>query len=60
MQFIDWYIAVHVGIAELALLTLAFMHPDPVVIGAVCAAIPTILGLYHWFTVRDSKTPDAR
>jgi hypothetical protein len=59
MDFRDWYIAAHVGIAELALLALAFLHPDPVIVGAVCGAIPAILGLYHWFVVRDSKIPDA-
>jgi hypothetical protein len=60
MHFIDWYIALHVGIAELALLTLAFMHPQPEIVGAVCVALPAILGLYHWFTIRDAKTPDAQ
>jgi hypothetical protein len=59
MQFIDWYIAAHVGIAELALLTLAFLHPDPGIVAAVCAAVPTILGLYHWFVLRDAKQQDA-
>jgi hypothetical protein len=59
VRFIDWYIAAHVGLAELALLTLAFMHPDPTIVGAICMAIPAILGLYHWFTLRDAKTPDA-
>ena len=59
MQFIDWYIACHVSIAVLALLALAFVHPDPVIVGAVCGAVPAILGLYHWFTIRDAKTKDA-
>jgi hypothetical protein len=59
VDFRDWYIAIHVGAAEFALLTLAFLHPDPVIVGAVCGAVPTILGLYHWFVLRDSKTPDS-
>lgn len=60
MKFVDWYIAAHVGGSVAALLTLAFVHPDPAIVGAVCAAVPTILGLYHWFTVKDDKTADVR
>lgn len=59
MSFLDWYIAGHVGFAVVALIVLAFLHPDPAIVGAVCVALPTILGLYHWFTLRDSKTKDA-
>jgi hypothetical protein len=56
---IDWFILLHVGGAVNALIILAFKHPDPIIVGTVCTAVPTMLGLYHWFTVRDSKTPDA-
>jgi hypothetical protein len=59
MKFLDWYIAVHVGLTVIALLTLAFLHPDPAVVGAVCGAVPATLGFYHWFVFKDSKTPDA-
>ena len=59
MKMIDWFILLHVGGALWALIALAFLHPDPVIVGAVCAAVPAILGLYHMFIVRDSKTPDA-
>ena len=59
MKVIDWFILLHVGGTVWLLLALAFMHPDPVTVGAVCTAVPAVLGLYHWFTVRDAKTPDA-
>jgi hypothetical protein len=59
MKVIDWFILLHVGGALWALIALAWRHPDPVIVGAVCTAVPAILGFYHWFTVRDSKTPDA-
>lgn len=59
MKVIDWFILLNVGGAVWALIALAWKHPDPVTVGAVCAAVPTILGLYHWFTFRDQKVPDA-
>lgn len=59
MKFVDWFIMAHVGGALWWLLALAWKHPDPVIVGAVCGAVPTILGLYHWFTQRDDKIPDA-
>lgn len=59
MDFRDWFIIAHVGGALWLLIRLAFLHPDPVIVAAVCGAVPAILGLYHWFTVRDSKIPDA-
>lgn len=49
----------HVGLAVNAILFLMFKHPDPVIVGAGCTAVPTILGIYHWFTQRDDKTKDA-
>lgn len=59
MDLADWIIIIHVNIALLALITLAFLHPTAAVVGAVCAAVPTILGTYHFFFVRDQKIPDA-
>jgi hypothetical protein len=56
----DWIIIVNLEVAVLALLALAFKHPDPLIVGAVCGAVPTILGLYHWFTLKDSKEQDAK
>lgn len=45
--------------SDIALLTLAFLHPDPSLVAAVCAAVPTMLGLFHWFIIRDDKIKDA-
>ncbi len=59
MDFRDWFIILHVGGALWSLIALAWTHPDPVIVGAVCGAVPAILGLYHWFVLRDSKTKDA-
>ncbi len=56
----DWVIMVNLEVAVLAFLVLVFKHPDPVIVGAVCTAVPAILGLYHWFTVRDDKERDAQ
>jgi hypothetical protein len=56
----DWVIMVNLEVAVLAFIVLCFKHPDPVIVGAVCTAVPTILGLYHWFTVRDDKERDAQ
>jgi hypothetical protein len=60
VKFVDWFIAAHVGGAVWALLALAWKHPDPVIVGAICGAVPTILGLYHWFTMKDDKEADVR
>lgn len=54
----DWFIMLHVGAAVNLIIFLMFKHPDPVTIGAGCTAVPTLLGLYHWFTQRDDKIPD--
>jgi hypothetical protein len=54
----DWVIMFHVGLAVDALICLAYLHPDGAIVAAVCAAVPTILGLYHWFTQRDDKIKD--
>lgn len=59
MHLIDWFILLHVGGTLWALIALAYLHPDPVIVGAVCAAVPTILGLYHMFVLKDSKQADA-
>jgi len=59
MDVRDWFILLHVGGALWALIALAFKHPDPVVVGAVCTAVPAILGCYHWFVLKDTKEQDA-
>jgi hypothetical protein len=58
VKFIDWLIATNVTASLAALLTLVFKHPEAA--DAVCAAVPAILGFYHWFTMRDDKSPDMK
>jgi hypothetical protein len=55
----DWVIMGHVGLAVNVMLGFMFLHPDPTIVAAVCTAVPTILGLYHWFCQRDDKLADA-
>jgi uncharacterized MnhB-related membrane protein len=54
----DWFIMLAVAGATAALIALAFKHPDAAIAVAVCGAVPTMLGLYHWFTIRDDKEKD--
>jgi uncharacterized membrane protein len=56
----DWVIMFHVGLAVEALLVLCFLYPtNGILVGAAIGAIPTILGVFHWFTQRDDKIKDA-
>lgn len=59
MDFMDWVILAHVNAAVDALIVLPFKHPDPAIVGACCVALPTVLGIYHYFLFRDAKQPDA-
>ena len=56
----DWFIMIAVAAATGALILLAFKHPDAAIVVAVCGAVPVMLGLYHWFTLRDDKQKDER
>jgi hypothetical protein len=42
-----------------SIIVYVFKYPDPVSFTAACGALPLMLGLYHWFVVRDDKFPDA-
>lgn len=55
----DWYIMVHVSLFGFAVVGYAYLNPSPVVYATTCGTLTTILGMYHWFTIRDDKTPDA-
>jgi hypothetical protein len=56
----DWVIMFHVGLAVDSMIVLCFLYPtNAVLVGACIGAIPTILGLYHWFCQRDDKIKDA-
>lgn len=55
----DWYIMVHISIFGLGVLAYAFVNPNPTVFATSCGTLTTVIGMYHWFTIRDDKTPDA-
>lgn len=56
----DWYIMVHISIFGLGILGYSFAHPNSAVFATACGTLTTVIGMYHWFTIRDDKTPDAR
>jgi hypothetical protein len=56
----DWYIMVHVSLFGFAIIGYAYKNPSPGVFATACATLTTVIGMYHWFTIRDDKTPDAR
>jgi hypothetical protein len=43
-----------------ALWVYLFKHPDPSTFTAGVGASASILGLYHWFVIYDSKREDAQ
>lgn len=59
MSFSDWWIAAHVGAVLIAGTLYLFLHSSDGTFMAWCGFAPAITGLYHWFVLRDSKTPDA-
>ena len=55
----DWYIMLHISSFAIATMMFVYTHPSEGNFASMCASIASILGLYHWFTLRDSKEPDA-
>jgi hypothetical protein len=55
----DWYIMIHISIFGLGLLAYVFKNPSVAAFGTMCGTLTTVIGMYHWFTIRDDKTPDA-
>lgn len=55
----DWYIMVHISIFGLGILAYVFVNPSPTAFATACGTLTTVIGMYHWFTIRDDKTPDA-
>lgn len=55
----DWYIMVHVTIFAAAVMGYAFLHPAASTFATACGTLTTVIGMYHWFTQRDDKVPDA-
>jgi hypothetical protein len=54
----DWYIMIHVSVFGFGILSYAFFHPSAGVFATACGTLTTVIGMYHWFTIRDDKTPD--
>jgi uncharacterized membrane protein YccC len=55
----DWYIIVHISLFAGAVMAYAFKFPSPAVFATACGTLTTVIGMYHWFTQRDDKVPDA-
>lgn len=53
MNLRDVYIMLHLSAFGIAITTYMFMHPDSAVFATGCAALTTILGMYHWFTIKE-------
>jgi hypothetical protein len=56
----DWVIMLHVGLAvDTILYLIVRYHDNAALVVAALPTLPAILGLYHMFSVRDDKIPDA-
>lgn len=60
MDVRDWFIIFHVNVAGIAGTAFLFAHPEAVNFATWAGLIGTIIGCYHWFTLRDQKTEDAK
>lgn len=54
----DWYIVIHLSLFAASVMTYAFLHPAAAVFATACTTLTTVLGMYHWFTIKDDKVPD--
>ena len=59
LDFRDYFILAHVNAAGIIGTVFLFTHPDVTNFAAWCTLIATLVGCYHWFVLRDCKTPDA-
>lgn len=58
-DFRDYFILVHANAAGIATGVYTFTHADIATFATWCALLTTLIGAYHWFVLKDSKTPDA-
>ena len=56
----DWFIMAAIAAVGASIMTYAFIFHSEAVFATACGTITGELGLFHWFTVRDDKTPDQR
>jgi hypothetical protein len=59
MDLRDWWILAHVDAVLITGTIYLFQHADPVVFGAWATFATTLATFYHWFVLKDAKTPDA-
>ncbi len=59
MDFRDWFILAHVNAAGIVATIFLFKHPDALNFATWGATLTTIVGVYHWTVIRDSKEKDA-
>jgi hypothetical protein len=57
-DFRDWFIMAFITVVSTAMLVYVFIHPDPEAFAAACGGLPAMIGFYHWFVLKDDKTPD--
>jgi hypothetical protein len=60
VKLLDWWLLAHVDAILVAGTIYTFKYHDPLVFGAWATFATTLATFYHWFTLRDSKTPDAQ
>lgn len=59
MDFRDWFVMLHVNAALIAATVFVFCHPDSVNFVTWGTVLVTVVGVYHWLVIRDSKEKDA-
>jgi len=58
-DFRDYFILVNLNSAGIASGVYTFMHPDVATFATWCALLTTLVSVYHWFVLKDSKLADA-
>lgn len=54
----DWYVIIHISAFASAVMTYAFKYPSPAVFATACGTLTTVIGMYHWFVIKDDKEKD--
>jgi squalene cyclase len=59
MGFRDWFVMGHVNAALIAATVFLFKHSDTMNFATWGTVLVTVIGVYHWLVIRDSKEKDA-
>jgi hypothetical protein len=59
MDVRDWFILFHLNAAGVAATVFLFKHPEPMNFATYAGLLGTLVGCYHFFILKDSKTADA-